>query len=158
MKKRVICLAALVLFLFTGCGILGAKVVPKTFTHSSGISIELTNAFWESEYEGYIVCYDSGKMAVFALKGLFSEVGQEYTLAEYARIVVENNNAQVEIVEKDGLTCFVFSKELEEGNYTYFASVYKGADAYWMLQFGCKTEDYEGNKEQIELFAKSVKV
>lgn len=157
MKKR-IAAAALALLIAVGiCGCSG-KVKEKTF-EDSGLTITLTDAFSKAQYDPYTVCYASQGSSVFALKEDFEAVGDDsLTLEEYANAAIKANSLDCAVTTENGVTYFVFEANLTEGNYTYLAAVYKGADAYWLVQFACNTEQYEGMKPELLKYAQSVKV
>ena len=96
---------------------------------------------------------------MFALKEDFETIGvSDLTIEEYADIVLEANALQQEVVSEDGVTYFVFEASVEDGSYTYLAAMYKGSDAYWLVQFACKSSQYESLKPELIKYAQSVKV
>ncbi|MDD2268730.1 MAG: hypothetical protein PHY15_04150 [Eubacteriales bacterium] len=158
MKKKlflIVSLFILSVFLLNSCSAF-VKEKPKTFS-DAGMKIELTNKFSKVSFEPYTVCYNSGKVAVFALKEEFTLFsGINYSLEEYAEVVLKNNSLSSEVKEVDGLVTFTFKKDVEKTNFSYFASVYKTTDAYWLIQFACESSDYETYKDEIIKYAKSV--
>lgn len=157
MKKKIAAFLFAVLLVFSVCGCSG-RAKEQTFT-DSGLTITLTDAFHKAENESNTVCYDSKDVAVFALKQDFETLGvSDLTVEEYAGIVLEANGVQKEIISEDGLIYFVFEAELDEGAYTYIAAMYKGGDAYWLIQFACRSGQYESLKPELIGYAKSVKV
>ena len=63
---------------------------------SDGMEITLTKAFRKTSVDGYTVCYDSSKVAVFALKEAFSlaEGLEEMTLDDYRKLVLQANESK----------------------------------------------------------------
>ena len=63
---------------------------------SDGMEITLTKAFRKTSVDGYTVCYDSSKVAVFALKEAFSlaEGLEEMTLDDYRELVLQANESK----------------------------------------------------------------
>ena len=134
MKKRFIWLTffIVILILLQGCSLF-VKEEAKSFS-KSGMTIELTNKFSEVTNEPYTVCYNSKKIAVFALKEEFTLFsGIEYNLKEYAEVVINNNSLTSEVKEENGLISFEFSKTVNEQNINYIATVYKTSDSYWLF-------------------------
>lgn len=158
MKKLLSLVLVLVLLVaLVSCG----KAQPKTFT-SSGISITLTSAFKENTQAGYTVCYESSKVAVFVLKESFSiQPGVEnLTLDEYAALVRQSNASKspTEITKQDGFCTmeYNFLNENENQTYSYYCTMFKGPDAFWLVQFACKEGDYASYKDIFADWAKTV--
>lgn len=142
-----------------GKGVTIKTVEPKTFS-SDKMSITLTEEFEKNDMEGFTVAYGSKDVAVFAIKESFSlqEDAESLTLKEYANLVIEKNNRDATVKEKDGLTCFEFdylNPETKE-TYRYFAYVYKSEDAFWLVQFAVLKENSDTYEEKIGEWAKSV--
>lgn len=142
-----------------GKGVTIKTVEPKDFSYDK-MSITLTEEFEKTDMEGFTVAYGSKDVAVFAIKESFSlqEDAESLTLKEYANIVIEKNNRDATVKEKDGLTCFEFdylNPETKEA-YRYFAYVYKSEDAFWLVQFAVLKENSDTYEEKIGEWAKSV--
>ena len=151
----IVLMAALFL---SGCALFEAS--PKTFT-KAGMSITLTDRFTERDYVSFTAVYDSQYVAVFVLKEEFtlfegSALGKNSSLNDYANAVILANGLDVSPVTEDGLTFFTYQKENNGTDCTYFATVHKSDDAFWLIQFSAKTEQYESQKDNILTYAKSV--
>jgi len=165
MKKILsICLVfILTMTLLTGCAFktLLDKISPpeeKTFT-KSGMSITLTDDFYEKEYVSFTSAYESEKIAVFTLKEEFTLFGgANYSLKEYAELVTQANMLSATVKTKDDLTYFAYDKEVNGKDFHYTAFVYKGSDAYWLIQFACVKDQAEKLEKDIFAYAASVKV
>ncbi len=161
----VLIVALVVGFLFgflSSSDLFAPEVAPEVFS-TNGMEITLTNEFYDSESEGFTACYDSGEVAVFVLREDFSllEGFEDYTLEEYGNLVVDNNNFQtnVQLKNVDGLTTYEYEWTNPENNdvYKYFAVVYKGPDAFWLVQFATFSDNYEIRYNDFIQWAKSVK-
>jgi len=142
----------------SGCSLFEAS--PKTFT-KAGMSITLTDRFTEREYVSFTAVYDSQHVAVFAIKEAFtlfegSALGKDSSLEDYANTVILANGLDVTPVTEDGITSFTYQKESNGIDCTYFATVHKSGDAFWLIQFSAKTEQYEAQKANILTYAKSI--
>lgn len=157
--KKILCCLLVVLFLFslTACG----TASPKEFT-SNGMTVTLTDAFKEASYEGYTVCYESKDVAVFVLKESFSiqEGFGDLSVDDYAELVYtanasKNPNA---VAKEDGLTVMEYSflNEQENKTYSYYSAMFKGTDAFWLVQFACVEENYEAKRDTFVEWAKTV--
>ena len=158
MKKIVSLFLALVMLVaFASCG----TAAPKTFS-AQGMSLTLTSAFKENTQAGYTVCYESSKVAVFILKESFSlQPGLEnLMLDEYAELVRQSNASKSPsaIEKQDGFHSmeYDFLNEKENQTYSYFCSMFKGPDAFWLVQFACKDGDYDAYRDTFMDWAKTV--
>ena len=161
MKKIVTLLTVLVLLLsLTACA---SSPKEKVFT-KNGMEITLTTEFTETSVDGYTVCYDSRRAAVFVLKESFTlmEGLEEMTVNEYAEIAREANanRAPSSVATKDGITYFEYSfhNESENVTYRYYTTLHKGADAFWMIQFACPESTYATQQATFSTWAQSISV
>lgn len=162
MKKIISLLAILVLVIsLPAC----SSAAPKEKVFSkSGLEITLTTDFTETTVSGYTVCYDSSHAAVFALKEDFSllEGSEDMTLNEYAELVQKANSSRSPsaISTKNGIPYFeyTFFNESENVTYRYYTTVFKGSNAFWMVQFACADSTYEAQKDNFLTWAQSITV
>lgn len=164
MKKLLSLLLALTaLITLCGCNFTAGAPAEKAFS-SNGMTITLTDAFKETTAEGYTVAYDSETVAVFAIKESFTlaEGMQDWTLEDYAERVREANSehAPTKIQKENDRYCFNYNWENPETDvlYYYYTCMYKGSDAFWVVQFSCKITDYPSCATQMIMWANSVKV
>ncbi len=134
--------------------------VPETYTIED-MQITLTDKFEETFFEGYTAVYDSKDVAVFMIKEEFElfDDFDFYTVNEYGNLVLETNgfDSSVQLETYDGLTYFEYEAQNDENDtYTYFAVLYKGTDAFWVVEFVALTENYEEYRETFIEWAKSV--
>jgi len=161
-KGLVVLIVALIIGVVVGLAIVGiAKSLPNTFS-AQGMSITLTNEFKQTNAQGFDVCYDSPKAAVFVIKERFSQLpgSEDYTLAEYGDLVMENSNLTSDALKTvDGLTYFEYdyTNPSNKQNYQYYAFIYKGGDAFWMIQFATYKKNANKYFDDIVKWAKSVK-
>ena len=132
---------------------------PKTFTYQD-MSITLTNQFRETEFEGFDVCYDSSRAAVFVLHEPFAlaEGFEDYTLEEYAQLVIDVNeldDTQVRI--RDGHTYFEYDAVVDNGTtYRYHAFAFKTDKAFWLVQIAVSADQATKEEDAIWSWANSV--
>ena len=132
----------------------------KTFTYEE-MSITLTDAFEEKNFEGYSVTYDSSQAAVFVLREAKDLLGEEITFDDYTELVMQANASRgfvdlSDVTKKDGLVCFDYRfTNTEQGiEYRYFTTLHESADAFWMVQFVTPTELYD---KYVDTFVKWTK-
>lgn len=147
-------LLALVLAL-SGCGLIGSAKA-KDFT-KAGLTITLTEAFVEKEHISFTSVYESPSIAVVVLKEEFSIVGgDDYTLFEYADLVIDANNLDAISDFYQGLVYFSYETSANGKDYSYTATVFQGSDAYWLVQFGCETDKVADLIDTIFSYAQTV--
>lgn len=157
MKKPLSLFLAVILILFAAAGcISGPK--EKSF-EKAGMTIVLTDDFVEKEIVFATAYYESENTIASALKQEFYLFGDaEITLPEYAQFVIYRNDFNVDIQEKEGLTCFEREIEAHGKDYTFFTTFFKGDDAFWLFEFMCETKNYEELLPSFIKYAKSVKI
>ena len=163
MKRTVLCMLALALsLLLVACSPTDAGTFAKTFS-KNGFQITLTEEFTELEYENCEACFASITMSVTAWKE--SKASNEYlqsiTRRDYAELLREANadkNPSPLHVE-NGLIYFTDTvKDVNGLDNTLAVAVYESSDAFWIVEFGTFTEQYEPYKDTILSYAKTVKV
>lgn len=131
---------------------------PETFSYQD-MQITLTDQFSTVSVDGFDVCYSSGEAVVFALEEPFSmaEGLGEYTLEEYAELVIEGNGlpSSVSVQTQDGLTFFEYTATNSGDTYAYLAVVYKTDDAFWLVQFSTLADQVEEYRPTFLEWAKS---
>ncbi len=127
-----------------------------------GMSITLTDEFFETDIENYTVAYDSKDVGVFVLKEEFSylpEGFENHSLEQYAELVIQANElSSVQVITDEGLTFFEYDYTNPEthDNYQFFSYVYKSSDAFWLVQFTTLDKNAGDYMERITEWAKSV--
>lgn len=166
MKKIMTAAIALILAIsLTACGnLLDVRNAKEKTFDSNGLKITLTEAFKESEAEGFDVVIDSLSVALFAVKEPFDsfEGFGDLSLEEYADLVYQANSSKTpkEFEENDGVLCMEYNFYNEETkiNYSYLSAVFKGPDAFWTVQFACDEKKYEDLKPDFIKWFKTVEI
>ncbi len=155
-------LIALTLFLFGGCG----EAKPKDFTCSAGLTITLTDKFYEGSKIAYTMYAESSDVLFVAQKESFENlqsigIDENSTLMQYARAVISSNtllNITPQEDEENNLTYFDYEKTSEGRTFHYYAVVAKGSDAFWLCQFICEARNTSSLKPTLVKYAKSITV
>ncbi|MBQ8210812.1 MAG: hypothetical protein IJZ35_09540 [Clostridia bacterium] len=135
--------------------------VPEVFS-TDGIEIMLTDKFEETDIDGFTSVYYNDDIAVYIIKEEFELLDgfEFYTLKEYGNMVLEANgfDSSVKLQTYDGLTYFEYELPNSETNdtYSYFSVVYKGTDAFWLVEFATLEENAETYRKTFIEWAKSV--
>ena len=139
---------------------------PKTFI-KDGMSITLTNKFSESTQEGFTVVYASMTEGVMVTKESFDSLAAvnitaDSTLTDYANIVISANsltNIEVKTASDNKVTYFTYESTVDGVSYSYVATVFKGTNAFWLIQFSSTTENFNAEMQNTFLgYAASVTV
>lgn len=160
--KTIRVIAALLLIIsLSACSLAILDPSPRTFS-KAGLEITLDDSFTEKEHNSYTALYDSASAGVVILKeefSLFPNVDTDnMSVSEYATLVIQTNNRDAEVKEKDSLVYFVFEAQANGKNFTYFCPVFKASDAFWLVQFFCTTENYASMESQFFSWAKTIKL
>ena len=170
MRKHLTLISLLLaaILLLTGCKG-GEELVPREPApldfSKGGMTITLTDAFTEKDYVSYTACYESRDIAVFVLKEEFSlfantEYGPETTVEEYVDLVRRSNALGDNVlVTNAGNLCYLeYNKEANGKTLSYKVFGFKGADAFWLLQFAADAENYPNVVGQIDAYAQSFRI
>ncbi len=163
MKKLLIGLLSLIIVLsMCSCGILNAVMGAKEKTfEKAGLTITLTEKFYERDYVSFTAVYESNDIAVFTLKekrSLFASYDKNMTLSKYADLVVSANNLENDFEEDDGLYCTTYEREANGKEMMYYAFVFEGDDAFWLVNIACESKNAEKLEDTIMSYAKSIVV
>jgi len=147
--------------IFASSALLGdvqETAVAQTF-RCQDLQITLTENFAETAVPGYTTCYTAGDTAVFLMREDFAakEGFGELDLESYGAMILANNHIQdVALETADGLTTFawVITDETAGIPYYYYCGLYKGQDAFWMVQI---TTEAEGAAEDMPVFRQWLK-
>lgn len=153
--SAVIALVLALVMIFTACDLF--KPSEETFS-GNGFSITLNSSFVEKELASMTAYYESQKVIVTVLKeelSLFSGYDVD-TLNDYAELVISANSLEnVDVLEKDGLVYFEYEKSTNGKDFKYLATVHKGSDAFWLVQFASESKNYDTLRSDMEGYAKS---
>ncbi len=132
---------------------------PKTF-EKAGISLLLTDKFTEAESErGFDAYYTADFCGVTVEKKLFTEVegSADQSNEELIRYFLASiDRSDIEPQERDGLWYYV---KYEENSYRcVHAYVYKGADAFYIVQYIMNIIDEVDLQDTVHEWAKATKI
>lgn len=132
---------------------------PKTFV-KAGITLQLTDKFKEEQSErGFDAYYTSDFCGVVVLKESFTlEEGlADESLEQYIRNVIKNNgHTNIEPQNRDDLWYYVnYNNSSYRCVYSY---VYKGTDAFYIVQYIMNSIDESTLKNTVHNWAKATKV
>ncbi len=166
MRKKLLPLLVGFVLLLSGCAeeVAVQETVETEFT-AAGLTITLTDAFAEKDHMGFTAIYLSEDLACMTLKEPFThfentDYSAESTLAEYASLVWLANElpGTLGLQETDGLTWFTYDIDVSGTTNRYRTYVFKGSDAFWLVQFYTTADRYEGLSETIHAYAKTIVV
>ena len=144
-----------------GAAVAEASAQPQVFAVEN-LEITLSSKYSPLEMEGYTACFGSHDAAVFVTRELFSMApgAETLTLEEYGALVLQNNgmNLTVQLQQTDGLTWFEYDYQNPDTgeNMNYYSVLYKGPDAFWMIQFVTAVDNAQNNRIDFIHYAQSV--
>jgi len=167
-------IAAILVGILAGAGVgIGVATsllqkVPQTVADATfdcqGLRITLTEEFAETPVPGYTACYSAADTGVFVLREGFDamEGFEELDLNGYGAMILANNHLDqnVHLQTEDGLTVFgqVITDEETETDYYYYCGLFKGTDAFWMVQITTLAEDAAEKIPQFRRWLGSVQL
>ena len=158
MKKKLCALLALALALAV---VAGCAPQDKTFT-KDGISVTVNGDFKEASKSGHALYLESDYASVSAKKESFDSLDgmtADTELRDYTQSVVDNNElGETQIQTGGAYDYFTYDKKNGDTDYTYTAMTLKGKDAFYLITFQVKKDDYDSRKGDVESWMKSVKV
>lgn len=162
-KGTLVVICSILVGLLIGYGITTAtfgiiKSQPETYT-AEEMTITLNKGFNRQYAFGYTGIFVSDRVEVFIFKNEFDKMEtKNLTETEYARAVMANQKvSDYEVVENDGLTSFVFSKETTNGqSYKYHLYAFKTDDAYWHIFFAVEEDWAKFYDDEVSRWARSI--
>lgn len=148
------------LIILSGCSFSIGFVKEKTFT-DEGLSITLTNRFYEKDHIAFTSYYESDKMMVVVIKEDFSllssvNITKNSTVEEYLDLIIVVNNHNTSVKEEDDIFYFDYEKTENGKEFKYVVTAVKGNQAFYLVQF-CVIEDtYDELKQDIFKYASSL--
>lgn len=132
----------------------------KDFT-AEGMTITLTNRFARANVPGFLVSYVSDYAAIHALREDFSgdKRFDGLTAEEYAALIAQGNEQLRTAPKTDGGLCYYEYEyqDSEDKPISYLVAVYKGPDAFWVVNFAAEQESYAALRQTILQWAHSVR-
>ncbi|MBQ2324778.1 MAG: hypothetical protein II377_00870 [Clostridia bacterium] len=163
MKKALSLLFVLLMvFSLTACGPDEAKSGKAKAYTIEDMTITLTDSFMHMKAlaPNFTDCYGATDVTAIFLKETFAslEATGDEDLDVYAEAVRESNTASdmTAVLHEDGVTYLEYTAESDGDTFKYFAAVFKGSDAFWLVQFACDVEEYDGYKSYFISWAKTV--
>lgn len=156
MKKLLLSLIALsFIFSLTGC------VKEKKFKKED-FEITLTEEFEEKEQEKMTYFFKSDSVGVAILKEKFEnlkiiELDENSPLEDYKNIVVRKSKNSNVKKEKD-FYYYSYISTINNVTYYYFTAMFKGKDAFWLVNFFTLKENAKKLEKEFLKYAKSVQI
>lgn len=153
-RMSVLLTLLLTLTMSFACSFGGAKKFSK-----AGATITLTNRFIEKEIVSQTAYFESTEMVVTLLKEEFTLFAglKSWTLEKYAETTIAGNGLKAETVKTEKpYVYFEYEKTVSGNDYKYLATCHKADDAFWLIQFGCFSKNYDKLREDMFKYADSV--
>lgn len=160
MKKVVSIVVVFVMLLGLLCGCASEQQFTK-----EGLTITLNSTFKDestSSYaEGKAFFYTSRSCAVMGIRDDRAQLETllgELTLEEYGNLIIELNDLDGTMSQRDGLWTFTYTASVDNADYTYLSAVYEAADSFWTVQVYCGTDNYGKLADTMFGYLKTVTV
>lgn len=128
-----------------------------------GMTISLPEGTEETVLTGQTVTYSTENVIVTMMKIPFSKSTdlQDLSAEEFTEMTILSSNLPtgVKLTTEDGIPGFDFEQENPQMNDTYhhFVKIYKGGNAFLMVQFIVPVDQVEEYVDQFAIWAKSVR-
>lgn len=133
---------------------------PYAFIDETGVKVTLTDAFVDSDIDGFDLTYTAEDVVVLGFEDKFTilEGLEDYSLKEYGELSIRSNELDSKVEKKNDITYYEYKNYVEDQatNYIYFAAVYKTEDSFWTITFAVDELQYEEYKPYFFEWAKSV--
>jgi len=162
--KKITALILCIFTLFSLCSCVNILDAEKETHEYEKFSIEIPDVFKEVEVEGYAAYFVRDNVYVWAIEDDFINLdgSSEWDISEYANRIhfVNEEKSPTPISVEEGLTFIEYTvlNESKKITFTYLTVMYKGSDAFWMVQFACDQNIYAEYKPHFISWAKTVKV
>jgi hypothetical protein len=113
-------------------------------------------AMYANEYDTVVISVERMTFSLIEEFGISADVLELLSPAEYATGIGLTDEDG--IVEEDGLVYYITSDVYGDKDYTNLASVYKGNEAFWVVEFVVDVEVFDDMKADVIKWAKSVKI
>ena len=141
-----------------GIVMIDSAIVSKEVFSKHGMSITLTDEFYEYNEEGFDVAYYSDDVAVLGIFDSYdvNEQLRDLTLPEYCDLIIEKNQLTSKPETVDGLMRVCFEAEGRGESYTYMAYMFKIEDGFWIIQFAFESDDILELEPSVSKWAQSI--
>jgi hypothetical protein len=130
---------------------------PKTF-YADSLQMTLTDQFTEQKIPGYTAGFTSEQVAVFVLKETFEQVSDKLSVEEYGQQVIRVNGLNASLQTENGVTYFEYDADTQDGTYHYVATVFKGPNGFWLIQFATRKNSAKMLRDEIFAWAATITV
>lgn len=163
MKKYLsILLVIVAIFMLTGCS---SDPDAKVFKEDD-FEITLNNGFQKKSIQGLKYYYENNDMQIGITvnnesKQLFESAGVDFPddVVGYAEFVVSANKlTDSKVVSKGKYAQFDYKKTVNGREYYYYGTTHRSGDAYWMINFYCRSEKAQEYQKTFEKWASSIVV
>ena len=129
---------------------------------SNGLTMDLPGNYeriTDQEASGYTFAMGSSKSIVMGLKegkDMIAAYGLELNLDEYTEMVLMANNLNSTVTYEGNIPTFTFVSDVNGVDFKYLAATYEGQDAFWLIQFACKEENFDNMYDTFVKYLKTV--
>lgn len=155
-------LVFMVSLVLVGCSLGGDK--QKTYS-TNGFKVTMDEGFYEKDLISATLYLESNNAIMTALKEKFTDLSavdlsKDSKLDDYIELVMTVNKATGEPKKSsDGkYQYFTYEKEVSGKTFYYQATVVKGSDAFWLVNFACLESEKADFQEKFLKWADSIVV
>ncbi len=137
---------------------------PQVFTEG-GVQITLDDSFWNDPTDGFDFAYGSERIMVMGTKDTKAELVSAGMMVEdttgpeeLLQFVIKQNKLEDSALQsqRDGIHYISYTATPEDVTFRYFAAAFRNGDAFWLIQFACRENEYAKNEDTFLAWAKTV--
>lgn len=149
---------AFVIGFMMGLGVFDGEPEPKDFA-TEDFAITLTSDFISVDREEYYATYSDGDVVVFVTSYMKSDFTSQLDFDGFAETMVEVCDCDISSLKSEGgQTYFYYDARSERGVwFRYYCYLYEDSECFWLVQFVIDTEQEQDLREDVRLYAASVK-
>ena len=143
----------LICFLLIGSLLCGCNIqLPDIVVDAGDLTISLPGYFdnyMEEEVEGFFM-YGYDELTIGGFRDDFSNYETIPTAEEYAAMIIADSEVEATMENIEGLVAFTFPKLVnDKDSYTYLTVVFVGSEAFWTIQAGLRTLNYNVTRDRL---------
>lgn len=140
----------LAMVMLAGCSLIKVKYPPVSFScrdMTMNVPADLTDISGQSDYSSYVFALGSEDFAVLGINELFSDYPklEDYNTGTYAQMLVMVYGINGNVRERDGKDYhyIVYTTDIDLGECTCVAGVFRSSKGFWIIQVLSTTEEYD---------------
>ncbi|WP_405322142.1 hypothetical protein [Frisingicoccus sp.] len=136
----------------------------ELFDTGKGLTIKMGSGMKENKNGDHSVYYFADNVMVSVKMVGFEELEEDGTgsadssIEDYIKIIEDNNENIAFTTDSYGNPSTTYTVEDKKNDLFYYATVRKGSEAFWLINFSCLEEEKDARLPEFELWASTIEV